>query len=322
MIQAYYNKERNFDELLEKIIKSVYQKLNVDEDDFLLLCCGSPGTGKSMLMLHALRTYMKELASADFIGLDKSSFANAMKTAKDKPLPRFVGNDEANISKRDSLSKYNKYLIDMYLSIRGLRIFHWWSNPSMDIIDKHFIEERIKGVIFITTKDKDRPRIYYYFRKQDLLKIWEKYGNLKLNQLNKIKKEYAFFKGWFKDYPMDDLRKAYQKKKDSRMDFKVEEFFEKYGEEEELIKTQGMLKPYTMCRLLGITRPTLKKYAEELKESKEFKEELISYMPDGTLIFNKECVSIFGKMLRERKYKKMANLRNLNNAYLPNAGHY
>jgi len=293
MIEAKYDSSRDFDSVFLHIIEGVYDKLNVGEDDFLLLCCGTPGTGKSMLMLHALDDYLKKEASIDYVGLDKEDFARALRNTKDKPLPRFCANDEANISKRDSLAKYNKELIDLYLSIRGLRIFHWWNNPSLDILDKHFIEERIKGVIYIATKETKRPRTYYYFRKKDLLKLWEKYGNLKLNLLKKVKKQYAYYKGWFKDYN-GPLKAAYMLKKNKRMDVKVDGFFDKYGLGEEGLTT-SMIK-----KTLGLSSPSICKYEKEAIKNGMIKEDEIKRTITGRVIYPKKILSIFEGIAKEK----------------------
>ena len=283
MIKAPYVKGENFDLILNKIIKDISNKLNVGQDDFLLLCCGTTGTGKSMLMLHAAEAYMGKEANIDYIGLDKADFAKAQKLAKEKALPRFCANDEANISKRNSLSTYNKDLIDLYLSNRGQRIFHWWSNPSLDLIDKQFIEERIKGVIYIISKDINIPRVYYYFRKEDMLKIWDKYGNLKLKLLKKIRKEYAYYRGWFKDYN-GFLREAYDKKKEIRMSFKSDDFYEKYGNQSERITTSAA------ARALALSITTLKKNKNEMLEKGLLNEDDIIRAPTGYLYFKKDCL--------------------------------
>ena len=141
MIVAPYDANRKYDIIFENIINDISQALLEKEDDFLLLCCGSPGTGKSRLMLWGLELCLRENANVKYLGLNRADFADSLNNAKKSVLPRFCSNDEANISKRDSNSTYNKDVIDLYFSIRGLQIFHWWNNPSLDIIDKKFIED-------------------------------------------------------------------------------------------------------------------------------------------------------------------------------------
>jgi len=287
MIRALYNKDRLVDEMFEQVIGSITKGTSNKEDDFLLLCCGPPGTGKSHLMLHAMSIYLKDNSSAKYIGLNKNDFATALKDATGAKLPRMCVNDEADVSKRDALTKYNKHLISLYLAIRGLRIFHWWNNPSIDMIDKQFIEERIKGMIYIATKDMDRPRLYYYFTKQDMLKIWEKYGNLKLNLLQKIKKEYACYRGWFKAFPDCDLLREYLEKKESRMDEKIEEFFDMYGRKDDHVKHAELIKR------LEINEKTLKNWRTELIANGKITEKDFHITAAGRVSYPQKTVLMF-----------------------------
>lgn len=228
MIEAGYDRNRDYDVIYEKIIGYIREGIGKKDDDFLLLYAGSPGTGKSTLMLHGYELYDTEGCNVEYIGFDPKSHAQALKNCEEKPLPRFCADDEANVNRRAWNSTANRDKIDLYLAIRGLNIFHAWCNPSVDLIDKFFIEERIKGLIYIVNKES--PRIYYYFRKQDLLQLYEKHGNLKLRTLEKFAKQYAYYKGWFKDYN-GKLKKSYLERKGSRMSYKVNDYYKKYGEE-------------------------------------------------------------------------------------------
>lgn len=301
MITAKYESNRDYDFIFENIIKDINKTLSDKEDDFLMLCCGSPGTGKSMLGLHALDLSLGKEADVKYIGLNKSDFADALNHSKTKPYPRFCNNDEANISKRDALGQYNRDLIDLYFSIRGLQIFHWWNNPSLDMIDKPFIEERIKGVIFIATKDKSRPRIYYYFRKVDILRIWEKYKNLKLATLKKVCKRYAFYRGWFKDYK-GRLLADYKRKKDLRMDEKVSDFHIKYG-------TSDKLRPQDIYKHLQVSRDTFERYEKELLERLIIKPDEIERTGTNRKLYPKSFLEIF-QNLKEEKHGKVAQMDN------------
>lgn len=229
MFNAPYDRHRSFDIVYEKIILGIKKALVEKDDDAIILYAGPTGTGKSNLMLWGYQTFDPDGCSQDFIGLDRQTHAIALKKASEKDHPRFCGDDEANVSKRDAMTKYNRNRIDLYFAIRGLNIFHGWCNPSVEMLDKVFIEERIKGMIFVLTKDVDRPRIYYYFTKKGLLKMLEEYGNLKEKTIRDYGEKYAMYKGWFRKYE-GPLLEAYLKKKDDRMSTKVTEFFETYGE--------------------------------------------------------------------------------------------
>jgi len=233
MIKTHYNiykdKDRNYDPIFPKIIDSVKEKVSIKDDDVLFLAVGDTGSGKSMLMLHAYEYFAGEHADIKYIGFTREDFADSLNECRKLPKGvRFVGNDEANINKREALTKWNRELLDLYYSIRGLNIFHWWSNPSVDMIDKPFIKDRVKGLFLITTKDINKPRIYFYFKKSKLLQIYEKYGNLDIKTIKKVRGAYASYRGWFKDYT-GFLKQDYLNKKNPRMVDKVRDFVLKYG---------------------------------------------------------------------------------------------
>lgn len=275
MRSSPYHPTKKYDYGLDWVMNQVVKKsIENKDDDFLLMCAGSRGTGKSSLMLHAYEAYDPTGASVEYIGLNPKDFAQAIKKATDDVFPRFCGNDEANVSKRDAIGKYNKDILDLYYSIRGLKIFHWWNNPSMEMIDKPFIQELIKGFIYIATKDTDRPRVYYYFTQDDLLRLWEDHGNLYLKTLDKHARDYAYYKGWFRPYK-GKLWKPYLEMKKSRMKEKVHDFHLKYGRETMSMAEAG--------RRVGISRPTVKKYIGEMIKMKyEGVEEGVHYVDSPT----------------------------------------
>ena len=296
MIIMPYKKDQPFDDGLRFVLATA-KKCIMNEnskDDFTLLNCGHRGTGKSTLSLHIEDSYLGDEASVDYIGLNPSDFAKAIKAASDKPLPRFCNNDEGNLSKRDTQNRYNKDVLDLYYSIRGKQIFHIWNNPSLDIIDKKFIEDIIKGVILITGKDNTRPRIYFYFRKMDILRIWEKYESLSIRLLKKVAGEYAYFRGWFKNYN-GKLLKPYEEKKSKRMTEKVDLFFEKYGD----IAEDGYTKQFEMVKQLGVTLMTFSKYLKKLQEAGIVKPEHIRITPTNRKYIKSELIEEFRKAMKE-----------------------
>lgn len=229
MFNAPYDRHRNFDIVYEKVILGIKKALVEKDDDAIILYAGPTGSGKSNLMLYGYEVFDPDGCSQEFIGLDRQTHAIALKRASEKDHPRFCGDDEANVSKRDAMTKYNRQRIDLYLAIRGLNIFHAWCNPSVEMLDKVFIEERVKGLVYVLTKDVDRPRIYYYFTKKGLLKMLEEQGNLKQKTIKDFGEKYAMYKGWFRKYE-GHLLEPYLAKKESRMNTKVNEFFDTYGE--------------------------------------------------------------------------------------------
>jgi hypothetical protein len=172
MIPNKYIKGQPYDEMMKNnIIPTIREVCNQQDDDYLLLVVGNPRTGKSNLTLHLEDGYLGDEADIKYIALNRGDFADALWNASNKPLPRSAVNDESNVSKREAMTQYNRDTLNMYYQIGGLNIFHIWNNPSVDMIDRPFIEDRVKGLIFLTTKDTKRPRVYYFFRKKDLLKI-------------------------------------------------------------------------------------------------------------------------------------------------------
>lgn len=300
MNKAPYNKDRKYDEYLSKIIEIIKEKLVVKEDDFLLLIVGSTGAGKSHLALHILSKYMGDAASTKFIGLDKEGFSQALRLAKDSPLPRCLLYDEANISKRGAMERWNKRLIDLYLAIRGLRILHIWANPSLEMLDKFFVKERIKGVVFITDKAYDRPRIYYYFRKKDLLRFWNKYGSFDLNLLRRVRGEYAYYRGWFKPYE-GKLIEPYMELKENRMQEKVDTFFEDYGQP----KGNGKLSARQVADKLGVHINTLGRYEKQLDEG------LVTRSPTGFRYFDEKALPLIAELMNKRYKNKRRGLKNV-----------
>ena len=298
-------RKADYDEWLEKSIDSVQTHIVNNNDDNLLLIVGDTGSGKSNLALHIMERYLGNKASVDFIGLNKPSIAAGLKDVTEQPLPRCFLVDEANISKRDSLSKFNKDIIDLYSSIRGFQIFHIWCNPSLNMLDKFFIEERIKGIIYCTAKTP-YVRVYYYFPKKKILEIFNKYGHLKLPLLYKIRKKYAYYRGWFKEYT-GPLRAAYEDKKDNRMTEKINTFYDKWSGSN---CKNDMLTAAAVSRVLGLHTSTVYSYLRELSKNGILKEgeNFITY-PNGRTKYHQNLMPELEKISKERYEKRMSGMK-------------
>src|SRR6056297_131104 len=170
--KAPYNLSRNFDIYTEKTVHAIKKHIKEKDDDYLVLLIGDTGSGKSTLMLHMYECYDSEGCSVEYIGVDNETHAKALQKAKDKELPRFVADDEANVNKRGAMTRKNRDKLDLYMAIRGLNIFHVWCNPSIDIIDRPFVEERIKAVCYVV-KDQGRKRtdarVFYWFKRKAVI---------------------------------------------------------------------------------------------------------------------------------------------------------
>jgi len=240
-----------------------------NDDDALYLVVGPTGSGKSTLALHLHQVFMKEEASVDYIGLNRDSFAeaygNALKRVKEKKPLRICVWDEANISRRDALSKFNKQLINIYMKNRALRMLHIWCNPSVQMIDNIFIKERIKGFFYCPSKEKT-VRPYYYIPKEGLLKIYDKYKSIDEPTIKKTVKEYALFKGWYREYK-GPMKEEYLKKKLKETEESSEEWVETWRN-----TNTGLLETQKVLNKTGISYNTLRNYIERgnLIEGKDY----------------------------------------------------
>lgn len=250
--------EESYDPILKRIAKSVDSQIRGSDDDFFLMIVGSTGTGKSVLMLNVLEDYDPEEASVDYLGWDQGTFATALRNASRKKNKRFVGNDEANVNKRNNATQFNKDTLDLYYANRKENMFHIWCNPSLDAIDKPFIKDRIDGVIYIYEKTMHRPRCYYYFHKKDILTIWDKAGNLDLRTLKKYARRYASWRGWFRDYK-GPLRAEYIKRAKGRVADKTERYYRKYA-----LKEDFSISYTAAAKDLGVSATTIKKHMSKL----------------------------------------------------------
>lgn len=291
VIAAPYRNDKPYDEYLESTFKQVRNHIQDKNDDYLCLTIGSTGSGKSTLNLHILEIYMPfERLNINQVALSREEFASSLKSIAEEPKPRALLYDEANVNKRDSMTTWNKDILDLYMACRGLNVLHLWANPTLNLIDKSFIEDRLRGVILIRGKEAN-IRSYFFFRKADILNIYRKYGTLSIDILNRVRRKYAWYRGWFKDYN-GVLKQPYLIKKENRMKIKVERFFEKYGED-------GFTSPKEVMKALDIHDMTLSKYREMLTEEVHYK-----VSPTGRYKYSKEGVEKLKELMRATGRKK------------------
>lgn len=291
VIPLTYNKTKDYDDNFENLIFSIKNKIVNLNDDFLMVCVGDTGSGKSNLSLHGYELYHNhfDIVPTDInnIAFKEGDFADRLDYVSRQPMPKFLCYDEANVSKRNSMKTWNKDLIDIYFSIRGKNIFHWWNNPSVEMIDKAFVKEKINGLIYVVTKTKDKPRTYLFFRKEDLLKLLK--TETDRLTLDILKKNYhkAFYIGCFKSYK-GDLYKQYLEKKEERMDDKILAFKNKYGTKEMLYDKSKL------CKKLNIGRVAFESMFKRMKDNGSLelnKHYVISAV--GKNLFKEDSLSIF-----------------------------
>lgn len=292
------------DQFSRSLFSSVVKRLDGKDDDNLIMAIGTTGTGKSSLMSWAYEYYMKGVnefydtdlvMDVDKVGLNDQDHAKALKKAKDDSFDKFCAHDEANISRRDHAKTYNKDIMKLYFQIRGLRMFHWWNNPSINIIDKEFIETRLKGLIFIYTKSVKKPRLFYYFTKKQLLDIYEKHKKLSHKILLDAGSKNAFYRGWFKKYPSNAFWNGYMLKKDSKMSGAVEEFFAKYGNSD-----VEVYKYNQVAEKLRVTRRTIEKNIKKgFEAGRLVPDEHFIYNGSGVKLLNDNGVEVLRDILME-----------------------
>lgn len=298
MIKAkppYTNDRKPYDDLLIKSANIIKQHIKNCDDDYVCMIIGEPGTGKSTVGLHLLNLYMGESASVDYVALTRQGFAKALKQSSLSEQPRCVMYDESNISKRDSSTKFNKQIIDLFLAIRGMNIFHIWCSPSLDMLDKHFIYERLKSVILCTSK-KDGVRSYFYFPVKEIQKIIEKHGNVRLPLLRKLRHKHSYYMGWYRKYE-GKLLQPYLEVKQDRMREKIDSFFQQWGNDSDDEIDNSKLKVY-----LGIKHTdTIKRYRSELIKRGLIKEGVDYRIVAGNLPRYKPSAVKHFEMLRDER---------------------
>lgn len=290
-----------YDDHFRKVI-SIAQQSTESDDDCLLICAGDTGSGKTRLLLHAYELYAGTEADSNQIALSRHRFARALKNTY-QLRKKFLGYDEANITSREAITRWNRELIDIYMNIRGLNIFHWWNNPSLQLLDKPFIEERVKGIFFITTKHRDKPRSYYFFTQAGFLRMLETHGNVKHNTIRRYGRRYATYMGWFRDYK-GPLLSIYQQQKIDHMKEKVSRFVLEFGGEE--TRTVNHLSVE-----IGHSHTTVKKAIDYLINNKEFLEnEHYHRTPSGRLRIHPEAKDLLQETLHSKRYKNLVNGEN------------
>lgn len=227
MIKIPYKKGAKVDEGIKHVLVPSIKKVTLEQDDnFLLALTGVTGSGKSTLGFHVLDLYVDE-PSIEYVALSRDRFARALKKASDGKLPRYVNYDEADVIKRDAMSKWNKAIIKLYAKIRGKNMFHIWAHPSPEMLDKHQVQEVVNGLVYIYKKST--PRMYYYFTKDGLLGVLNDFGNLKEASLKKGASKHASWRGWFEKYE-GPLWEEYLELKRGAMEDAIDEFFSDWGE--------------------------------------------------------------------------------------------
>lgn len=216
-----------FKEFVLSANKNVVNK----NDDFVMLIVGTTGTGKSNLGLW-VQEIIVPVPKIEQIALTRADLARAIDAELEAPSThRYIQYDEGKLSRRDWASEWSKELLELYHDVRGLNIFHTWCTAMPNLLDREFIKSRVGCLIFIYTKDIDRPRHFLLFTKTDLLRFLDQNDNISMDTLKKYGKSHASMQSWFREYD-GPMSVAYADKKDARMRERVKQFAKKWGGDE------------------------------------------------------------------------------------------
>lgn len=277
-----YQKGLGVDPMIPAYARKCQEKTIKKDNDLLILLTGVTGSGKSTLLYWILSHYVDNI-NIDFVALSKEKYAQALFQAKATKKPRYVAYDEALVIKRSSLTKWNKELVELQQQIRGKNICQFWCTPSVDMLDKHFLNEVADGLFFVYTKNT--PRYYMYFQKEAIQEILEKHKNLSHNTLVKYGKRYAYYIGWFEKYDGDGWQE-YLRLKNKSMDGAIEGFYNRWAKGE-------LYSGAKSAELLGVARSTLYDWLKDRPEYEKNK------TPTGNWRFSKEDLEAIGSAMRD-----------------------
>lgn len=238
-VSTEYDAARCCDNDLISVMSLIDDKILSNNDDCLILNIGITGSGKSTLSAIQYNIICERRGitpDPNKIVLTSKDFAeNIGNIDKWDKKERVIIYDELELSKRNSMTKWNKDIMGLYFKIRGLNCLHIWNHPSLEMIDKAFIQEKINGVFFIFDKHQGKPRRYLFFRKKDILSMLGKHKKLHLEILKEHGRDHAFYMGFFGKYD-GELMERYKSIKDSGMANAIKDFQKKYGNKKERTK--------------------------------------------------------------------------------------
>lgn len=250
---------KSYDAGLPIIMQTLTAQMKAGRDDALIFNTGPTGSGKSTLSKHQLEILFDKPDVNQF-ALTRHDFALAHQRAKEMSLrgeKGYLVYDEAEANRRGSMTEWNRDLLKLYMTNRVFGILHIWNWPSLKLLDRAFVEERVSGVFFCYSKDVDRARHYVFFTKKAIQDMVAAGNSMSHDDLKKAAKKYGYSLGWYKKYD-GPLLEAYEQLKLKSAGSIDEEFVEKYSK-------NATVKSKSACaRTLGIDPGTYQKALQRL----------------------------------------------------------
>lgn len=288
--QANY---KGVDKKLKAVVLHSLQKAYTKENDTVILVVGHTGSGKSTLGHHLHYLYSFGDMDINKVAFDKNTLAQAIKfsTNQEQYKDRIVHFDEATVSRRDSSSVFNKKLIHLYEVNREKRLFTIWCTPSAQYMERKFIEERINALIFVY----ERPRgKYILIPRLKLKEMIKDHGEIYELTLKQHGESYAIIKnGRFTKFDDEEWNKIYLKKKNDRIDYVTDDFFDEFNDQENCFSMRQVAEQ------LRISQSTVSKTIKGMIDNNLLSKEIMT--PTGRYKINQENLDIIKKYIEVNK---------------------
>lgn len=259
MIVEPYQKGQPVGPQFRRIMRLGAEAIKKKNDDFIFVIAGTAGKGKSSLGLWTYED-LDPNANISQVALTRSDFAISFDEAGKKEGFRYLQYDEGKMNRRDWQSEWSKELLELYHDCRGDNIFHVWCTAMPELLDRVFVEERVKGFAFIYSKG-DFARRFLYFTKNDLLRFMEANDNkISSKLLDKYGRSFASLDSYFLKY-QGRLWADYEAKKKERLTERRSAFREKWA-------SDGWQNASQVKAILGVAgHPTVTNWTTKLVQA-------------------------------------------------------
>lgn len=249
----FTREEEQVDPAFKHIILHTHKKILSNDQSCTFFCSGQTGSGKSNLMLIAMKILGQ--TENNRIGTTDESYSEAYGTYMNTK-GSMICHDEANYSSRRSNSSRNEDTTGLLMTVRGQNLINWLNNPSLQYIDKKLVSEGLINFFIFIIKKKER---YLVFSMESMFKFEQKYGNLRFNTLMEHGRKYADYEGEFGKVDKE-IWDRYEAIKEKRMKQVGTEYVKKYGK-----KGVSAAKA---AKQLGVSDKTIRKYLKEHAQDK------------------------------------------------------